>query len=341
MDSQKHYSWPSIGQFRQTIRSVTDGARFIGRAEDGSPLFDGTKPLPTLRFVGTVKLHGTNAAIGFNRELGTTWFQSRERVITPSSDNMGFANKFYRADLEFLRSHFPDGNKIIVFGEWCGQGVQNTVAIGRLSKRFVVFGAKVDDVWQSYDVVAKIPTNHELGVYNIYDYHTEEMDIDFGAPELSQNKLVELTTKISDKCPVAAAMGSEGLGEGIVWRCVVHGWDDPGYSFKVKDERHAKGSGKVKVLAEIDVQAVENAKEFAALVVTEMRCRQGIDKMRERGLKIEKAVLGPFLGWVFDDVIKEEMDIAIESNVDLQKAKGHIGKLAREWFFKNESELVD
>jgi RNA ligase len=339
----KHISYPSIGQFRNAIRSVSDHARYVGRDENGDAIFDQTKQPPKLTYRGTVKLHGTNAAIGRFWNMDPSeheiWFQSRERIISVGSDNAGFAARFHGQDLDnTIFDQFNDDGTVIIFGEWCGQGIQKTVAIGNLPKMFVVFDVLVDGVWQDKSVVEKIKCE-ALSVYNIYDYQTEELEIDFSCPENSQNKLVELTQKVADRCPVGFAFGQEGIGEGIVWSCVTPGWTDPGYKFKVKDERHAKGAGKCKVLAEVDAQAVAGIKEFAALVVTDGRCNQGVDKMRERGLKIDRSCLGHYINWVFDDVVKEETDVAVKSNIDLGKAKSEIMKLAREWFFKNEKNL--
>ena len=66
--------FPSIEQFRTVIKYVN-------------------KYLPgvtTLKYKGTVKLHGTNAAIGVLKD-GTVYFQSRNSIITPENDNAGFA----------------------------------------------------------------------------------------------------------------------------------------------------------------------------------------------------------------------------------------------------------
>lgn len=340
----KHVSYPSIGQFRNTIRAVVSQARFVGVDENGDAIINPLVPLPVLTYRGTVKLHGTNAAIGrrlvMDPSIDEIWFQSRERIITPAKDNMGFASKYYGQPLEkLLFDKLPEGEEVIVFGEWCGQGIQSTVGIGRLPKMFVVFDVRIDGVWQSKEVVQSVGCK-ELNIFNIYDYHTEEVDIDFAFPENIQNKLVDLTTKVADRCPVAHAFGVEGIGEGIVWRCISDSkYADPGFMFKVKDERHATGAGKVKVLAEVDAQAVADIKEFAELVVTESRCRQGIDKMRERGLELDRSCIGHFINWVFDDVVKEELDVAIKSKIDLGKAKGAVTKLARDWFFTHESEF--
>jgi hypothetical protein len=51
-------NFPSIGQFRNAVKTVTDRAHWRGKDADGNPIFDRTAPLPTLDFVGTEKLHG-------------------------------------------------------------------------------------------------------------------------------------------------------------------------------------------------------------------------------------------------------------------------------------------
>lgn len=338
----KHISYPSIEQYRNAIRRVTDHARFVGKDVNGDAIFDMTKPAPVLTYRGTVKLHGTNAAIGLSRtddvsEDNRIWFQSRENIIRVAKDNAGFASRFHGKNLDSIFSSLP-GNNVLVFGEWCGQGIQNNVAISQLPKMFVIFDILIDGVWQPKSVVEKIK-DHSLSIYNIYDYQTEEIEIDFNFPENSQNKLIELTLKVADRCPVGHSFGVDGIGEGIVWSCITPGYEDPQFKFKVKDERHAAKGSKPKVLAEVDAQAVANIKSFVELVVTESRCRQGIDKMRERGLKTDRSCLGHYVSWIFDDIVKEESDIAVASNIELGKAKSEINKAAKDWFFKHETEF--
>lgn len=334
----EHISYPSIEQYRNAIRRVTDHARYIGRDENGDAVFDLTKPAPTLTYRGTVKLHGTNAAIGLHRSNNNEiWFQSRENVISVGKDNAGFASRFHGRNLDNIFSSLS-GDKILIFGEWCGQGIQQNVAISQLPKMFVIFDILIDGVWQPKSVVEKIK-DESLSIFNIYDYQTEEITIDFGFPEKSQNQLVELTLKVADQCPVGKSFGVSGIGEGIVWSCITSGYEDPQFKFKVKDERHAAKGSKPKVLAEVDAQAVANIKAFVSLVVRESRCRQGIDKMRERGLKTDRSCLGNYVNWVFDDVVKEETDVAVASNIELGKAKGEITKAAKDWFFKHETEF--
>jgi hypothetical protein len=56
----------SIEQFRNIVKAVKDSTYYNGKDEEGNVLFDYTRKLPTITFTGFVKLHGTNAGIGFD-----------------------------------------------------------------------------------------------------------------------------------------------------------------------------------------------------------------------------------------------------------------------------------
>ena len=64
----KMIKFPSIEQFRNVIRHVKSKAQFVGKDENGDPVYDQSIPLPTLQFCGTVKLHGTNAGIVYDMD---------------------------------------------------------------------------------------------------------------------------------------------------------------------------------------------------------------------------------------------------------------------------------
>lgn len=134
-----HISYPSIEQFRNAIRNVNQRARYAGKDANGDSIYDNVKPLPTLDYLGTVKTHGTNCAIGFNRETGEIWYQSRSNVITVENDNAGFARFCSESD-SVVRGLFQglSGKQVIIFGEFIGKGIQKSVAICELSKRMVM-----------------------------------------------------------------------------------------------------------------------------------------------------------------------------------------------------------
>src|ERR1035437_6000088 len=86
----KMIKWPSINQFRNVVNTVQMKTRYRGKDEAGEPIFDAFAKFPTLKFEGTVKLHGTNFSYVHSQNDGE-WFQSRENIITPEHDNAGSA----------------------------------------------------------------------------------------------------------------------------------------------------------------------------------------------------------------------------------------------------------
>jgi hypothetical protein len=123
--------------------------------------------------------------------------------------------------------------------------------------------------------------------------------------------------------------------EGVVWKCVTPGFDqDSGYWMKVKGEKHS--SSKVKTIAAIDVERVQNIKAFVDMVVTESRCSQSVDKLREAGKPLLRTSLGDYLKWIQNDVLKEEMDTIIANGFEVKELGGPISNAARQWWFNNE-----
>jgi hypothetical protein len=120
---------------------------------------------------------------------------------------------------------------------------------------------------------------------------------------------------------------------------VSEGWNDSGTWFKCKGEKHSVS--KVKTLAAVDVEAVENMREFVKSVVTEARLEQGLDNLvREQLLPFEMKSMGDFIRWVYNDVLKEEMDTIIANQIDPKKLGSAIANEARPWFIKKFNEGV-
>ena len=125
--------YPDTDQFRHVVKQVTEMSTYAGKDEDGNAIYDPTLPKPVIRFTGTVKLHGTNAAVGLDGD--GTWYQSREQIITPEKDNAGFAKwanereeAFDGIMVQAVGSYDTDEdttnyNTIILYGEWAGSGI--------------------------------------------------------------------------------------------------------------------------------------------------------------------------------------------------------------------------
>lgn len=314
--------FPSIEQFRNVIRDVRTNHDYQGKDESGEPIYRHDSPYPTIRFTGTVKIHGTNAAIVKYAD-GTYQFQSRERVLSLNDDNAGFMATM-QDKVEPLFNNIQFDDYAAIYGEWCGKSIQKGVAVSELPKMFVVFACKVDDEWVDCSGIK----DRDNGIFNVNDFKKWEISIDFNHPELSQNTLIDITEAVERECPVGFAFGVIGVGEGVVWTT-----PDRRYCFKVKGDKHSVT--KVKTLANVNVEAIAAVNEFVEYAVTEARLQQGIEKLRERGLSVDQKSTGEFLRWIVGDIVKEEGDTITANGLDAKKVNSAISNKARVWYLNN------
>lgn len=328
--TQRHFPFPSIGQFKDIIKTVRKQSEYE------------QVPVPSLTFVGTVKLHGTNAAV-ISSPSGEIYYQSRERIITALNDNAGFAAWAYGqreefkqlfASLEHLRK---PGESIQIYGEWCGGNIQKGVGIANLPKMFVIFGLRVaneaNTAWLDVTCNINLKVNPVNNCYLITDFSTWYVNIDFMHPEHIRNTLQELTLEVEKNCPVARALlettDKDLIGEGIVWTCV----DNPELKFKVKGEKHS--ASKVKVLAAVDTEKVESINMFVEKTCTTNRLNQGLDKLKELGLELSSKSTGEFIKWVIGDILKEELDMLVDSGLSTKEVTGQIASKARQFYLSS------
>lgn len=339
------FKFPSINQFRNVVKYIEMKSRYVGRDENDDAIYDSNKPLPTLEFEGTVKLHGTNAAIVYDVENDSVYYQSRSRIITPEDDNMGFATAMNK-HLDLIKSSFnlassimPNQKYFILYGEWCGKGIQSGVGISEVDRIFVVFAGKSIDYYDNH-IYAPIEAGSEskkaddICLDFISSYPRYNVTIDFNNPHLIQNELIKITEAVEQECPVAKAFGVSGIGEGVVWKCITPGWESNTDTwFKVKGEKHSVS--KVKTLAAADVETIENMKAFIESVVTEARLEWVYnDLINEQKKAPEMTSMGDFIRTVFNDIMKEESDTMEANNIDQKKIGSYIASAARPWFNK-------
>jgi hypothetical protein len=351
---KKHISFPSIEQFRTVVATVNRQFNFVGLDENGEAIYDHKKEKPTLTFKGTVKLHGTNAGVCFNN-VGGLWAQSRENIITPDSDNAGFAffvesNKDVFMNLINMvakRSNVDlNDNTISIYGEFAGGNIQKGVGITNLPKSFFIFGVKVspfpiegeDKPRTAYWVDYTDLGNSEVRIYNIDDFPTYSLEIDFNYPELVQNKLSELTLAVEEECPVAKAFGFSGVGEGIVWSCeykgVVH-------RFKCKGELHA-GKSKVTTLKPVDDVKINKIINVVNQVTPVWRMEQMLSETFDliNGGEIDIKQLGSYIKAVINDIIKEETITLNENGLEPKDIGKYVSETSRKYFFQRLNEVT-
>jgi|TARA_R110000851_G_scaffold47424_2_gene115151 hypothetical protein len=338
---KKHSAFPKIGQFRQVVKEAQLRSSYTGKDENGDPIYDHNITSPTIKFKGTVKLHGTNAGIGHTQEDGL-WSQSRGNIITPEEDNFGFARYVEDHKQAFLEliEHVRYNNSttlkpndgVFVFGEWAGKGIQKveSAGISQNEKSFFIFDVKVvpEDGTEPYHLPSNYLQNHEHRIFNIEDFLCYEIDIDFNRPDLVQNELSDITIAVEELCPVAKHFGFEGIGEGVVWVAQVNGHD---YRFKVKGEKHSVS--KVKTLAKVDTEKMNSIHEFVDYAATENRYEQGMGIVFPDRDLIDIKKMGDIIRWVVTDIMVEEKDTLESNGLEPKDVNKHVSKRVREMFF--------
>jgi len=338
-------SFPSIEQFRTVVKNVRHHHSFYPDGERvAAPVF------PVRKYVGTVKLHGTNAGIYFHH--GEIKYMSRSHWIDKTNDNMWFANFMsqYEHGAKYgstIRELVDQLNRrgyhmetasgpTIFYGEWCGHvrqkgvdiSIQKGVGISEVDQMFVIFRVKVGDTWVPIDDMRHIRLP-EFHIFNIFEFPTFELEIDFNAPELVQNKLIEITNAVEAECPVAKAFGVSGVGEGVVWTPLMN--SSLSRTFKVKGAKHSVT--KVKTLVEVDVQKMATVADFATVVVTENRLAQGIEYLKSEGLDdADIRNMGKYLKWLANDIFKEERDRMVASELNEKDVGRKISDIGKRWY---------
>lgn len=355
MSSQKLIKFPKIGQYRNAVYNVNHKSQFVKMDDDGEAIINKHAEKPKLKYEGTAKLHGTNASVAVR--CNDIWTQSRNSIITPQKDNAGFSS-FIHPNKSFFRTAAQsiadvkntDEKNIVFFGEWCGKGIQKSVAINELEKMFVIFGILLvgqnensEDEDSQGSEEREFLTRKELEevlkkdtalpdrIYTIYDFKTWKMEIDFENPANYQNELNNITDEVEAECPVGKAFDVSGTGEGVVWKCVTPGYENSGFWFKVKGKKHSKS--KVKTLAKVDIDRLNNIKELAQQVANNERLEQMHQEVFNtlNGGETEIKNMGAFIKATMGDIFKEEIDLITANGYTGKDMSSPVAKICRDF----------
>lgn len=343
--------FPKIRQFRNVVQEVQHRTRYVGRGKDGEPLYDTNTELPVLTYRGTVKLDGTNAGVMIFPD-GRLTMLSRTRIVTPEDDNHGFAKwASYDAAKSFrdiaraiVDKHELDWQlelPVVIYGEWCGQGVQSGVAVATLPKMFVAFAVQYNGTWLPDSALTQV-FHDPLRIYNTLRFSEFDVMIDFNQPSLAALQMDMITKAISETCPVGESLGVTGPGEGIVWRPVSSfhpEWNQSKFWFKTKGPDHAETRrGKAKVA--IEPEKLDSIEAFVEETLTPARLEKGLSYLRESSRTIDRSLTGKFIKWIVSDVLLEESDTMIASGLDSKAVTKPLSSVARKWYFDTiDSEL--
>lgn len=275
---------------------------------------------PVVSFYGTTKVHGTNACLMYDGKklVGgkRTSFLDPTMGKEKGHDHFGFTQWVQdnrEALTSFMESNFnaycEDGERLYVYGEWAGKGVQKLVAVSELEKSFFVFDAVIEtddkDVWLSLEHIFPLGTRKPVeNMYNIEDFGKIRHDVDFSKLQDSQNFFHKITMEVEENCPVAHRFGINGIGEGLVWTAYFEGQK---INLKTKGPKHSVH--KTKNIAPIDEVKLSSVMDFVDYAATKNRIEQGIMEVGATSMQ----QMGALIKWVSNDIIDEESK-ALEAN---------------------------
>lgn len=299
--------------------------------------------LRKIKYRGKIKLHGSNFAVSIfpNGDIVT---QSREQIITPEKDTYGFY-KWVNDQKEYW-SNLKTDTHMVVFGEFCGKGINKGCAIHELEKKvFCVFAIQYNRPQGSFLEVNPITIFETLGSNN-----KDVFVIPFYGPVLTLNyfdtedlkKQVEvindMVATVEKEDPyVKYQFGISGVGEGLVYFPLTNDYDEnksvliprlefSNLGFKAKGEEHKVV--KTKTAVQIDPEVANSISEFISLVCTENRLKQQADKV---GPFTPKST-GQFLKEFCKDVCKESIAELEASNMTWEQVSKQVSEYARKWW---------
>jgi len=256
------------------------------------------------------------------------WAYSKEEVIVNIIKSLAKENN---VDLT--------KNTIMLCSEWAGKGVQGKVAISNFDKSSFIFSQAKVSPFDSEKTSVWISTNKidsvENRIFNIGNFKTYEIEIDFNLPKLAQNKIIEMTLEVEDECPVSKELGHVGIGEGIVFSKLME--DGSRHIFKSKGEKHA-GSSKVKTLKKVDNEKINKIIGVAQQVTPGWRLEQMLSETFDfiNSGHIDRSKLGDYIRAVINDVIKEDSEVISDAGLEPKDVNKYISQIARDYFFEYE-----
>lgn len=319
-----HMSWPSIEALYNVKKSLTE-----------------TNSLRKVTYGAKVKLDGTCSAVQVHPN-GDIVFQSRSKIITPEDDNAGFARwgEDRKEYFQSLKALSPTPDKLfIIYGEWCGQGIQKRCSISNIGKKvFCVFAIQYgEDFEVSPKSIAEALALHlgnrdDIYVIPFYQF----IEVDYADAEALQKSVDTINQWVADveKCDpfVKDIFNVEGLGEGLVFYPVplakptVNRAEYAQLVFKAKGEEHKVV--KTKQAVQIDPEVAASIDEFVDLFVTENRLNQIAEKVGTFDMKNT----GGFLKEFNADVVKESKAELEASKMEWKDVATAVATKARTWW---------
>lgn len=311
--------WPSI----EHLHHICKGVKTMFAENTSKP--------PVVKYKAKVKLDGTNGGVQVFTD-GRVIAQSHSRLLI-DADNYGFA-AWVKSNEEYFKLMAQEKH-IVVFGEYCGIGIQKRCSISNIPRKiFTVFAMKVGGqyVYEPDEISKLVPRHEDVFVLPWVDGF--EVEIDYGeTKENIQSRAEAINNLVAEveRCDpwVKDNFGVEGLGEGVVlYPLNVPHFDFSGYMFKAKGEAHK--TVKTKKSAQVSIEQIKGLDELMKLILTPARLEQGVEEACDGEFDIKK--IGSFLKWVSADIQKECQLEMQEAGLEWKVVGKRISLEARDWY---------
>ncbi|MGB3694199.1 MAG: RNA ligase family protein [Spirulinaceae cyanobacterium] len=322
VDNVQLQKWPSIELLANVRRSL-----------------EILEKTPSVTYRSKVKLDGTNGGVQIFAN-GKVAAQSRTQIITPESDNAGFA-AWVNQNIDYF-ANLATSQHLTLFGEWCGKGIQKRTAIAQIERKvFAIFAVQYGGIGSQ---VAKLAVNPasirallpEHSDIFVLPFWGEAITLDFGnAAQLAQaaekfNSLVEDVEAVDPW--VEETFGIKGIGEGLVMYpqsdTLVDRLEYSQLLFKAKGDKHQVV--KTKKPVQIAPEVAKGVDEFVEMFITPARLEQATTEACQGGFVMQK--IGAFLKWVNTDVQKESVAELEAANLTWKQVNKGVTKAAKVWY---------
>jgi hypothetical protein len=323
-----HVAWASIELLHNVVRMLT-------------LLNEEGQAFPVVRYRAKIKLHGSNCAV----QVGPDGLaaQSRTTMLTPTADYKGFAAWVHANAAYFLKLQRGLRPGLIVFGEWCGPGVEAGMAVSQAPRKlFAVFAVRDGEriIVEPDELRALLQVDGAPADLHVLPWEGEPFTLDFADRTQLDTAVAALNQRVVEverEDPwVRRTFGASGLGEGVVlYPIEVDGQPAPrdpvglaALMFKAKGDKHRTAATKQAV--QVDAVVVPSVAEFVALMVTEARLQQGLGTVCG-GLASPRDT-GKFLTWLVADVRKESTAELAASGLQWSQVEKAVQGHARAWY---------
>ncbi len=302
---------------------------------------------PKLRYRATTKLHGAQGSIYVTPE-GEVVPQSRNLVLGEQEDSHGFA-RWVLSRQEAFKACLKPG--FVVYGEWCGPGIQKKVALNALEKpAFACFS--VFDISSGHIYPADTVKERYLSLELAPELRDEvfviplgvSFDIDWRNCEDSFQDICSLADEVSLLDPwVKERFGIEGPGEGLVLypEAVLPGQTSnidtfdfsrrelfSKYVFKVHGEHFGKGKWQSPHRT-IELQKFAEGEAFAAYFVTSRRMSQCLVELELQENDLGSGDLKLVQRWMGQDIKKESIEYLKQAGFKWKHVSGAVSQRVR------------